>query len=130
MKKLFRLKHTYFYIVLVICCFCEMQAQTSLNIQNGSNQPILEVNHDSTKVTVLGTKLLTLKLLSKYKKSCYNDSTYVEYWRYNESPSSTDENGYTMTYSVHIAPTKIKEWQHKKPTFEDFLDWISKNNYY
>jgi hypothetical protein len=127
MNKLKSLNRYTFYTMLVICCFCDLQAQTHFKIGDTDYEPILEVSQDSTDVTLVGAKLLTLKLLNKYKKTCYNDSIYVEYWRYNESPSSTDENGHTITYGVYISPTRIKEWQHKTPTFEDFLNWISKN---
>lgn len=109
---------------MLLCCnYCLAQ---EIKIIEYNNEPILTVSYDSAKVNIGGAELITIKLLLEYEKECYNDSTYVEYWQYQEQQSYTDSTGLSWNHCVYIPPIKIKEWQHKEPTFKDFLVWIRK----
>lgn len=78
------------------------------------------------EINVSGVRLMAIDLFLEYKHECYNDSTFATYdWyqffhsdkKYKVSPSI--DPGFTPGY---LGRWGI--WEHKHPTFEDFLNWI------
>lgn len=123
MKNLIRKLSFAICILLYTCTFCLAQ----IEFNTTPVEEIISVTDDKTEVRVGGAEVITAKLLIAYEIECYNDSTYVEYFKYHESPSFTDSiTGMTWVNAVYIPPTLIKEWQHKEPTFKDFLVWVRK----
>ena len=128
-------------LLLIIALFVTVNGMAQDKIENivrvyNGTGTIKEVNTSPLRV---GTVVLAdsgavrnatfaeelLFLLQDYETECYNDSTYVEYWQYHESPSYTDSiTGASFVYTVHYSPTTIKEWQHKEPTFKGFIEWL------
>ncbi len=110
-------------IVLLTCAFCLAQ-DLAMSI-NGGDLTVYATN--TTEQKSAGSDTTIIKLMIEYKTECYNDSTYVEWLKINESPSYTDAiTGMTSALSIFISPTLIKEWQHKEPTFKDFVRWVAK----
>jgi hypothetical protein len=96
-----------------------------VNINNGIELPYTLRIYNLDLVDDLN---ITVNMLLEYKKECFNDSTYVEYYKALKSPSEVydSKTGITTTLAVYIVPSLIKEWQHKTPSFPDFLEWIEK----
>lgn len=67
---------------------------------------------------------ITDQTIKEYIDWCHKDSIYVEYWKPNPSPHSTDSEGRTITLSIYIEPTLVKEYKHKEPTFVGFYEWL------
>lgn len=60
-------------------------------------------------------------LWDRYKRERWNDSQYVNY--HTLSPiSCLTYNGELCTRRDH----RDWEWRHKQPTFEGFIEWLSK----
>jgi hypothetical protein len=69
------------------------------------------------------TYCITTQDLLDYKRECWNDST--KQWVHQESPYSyNDSTGIGISQGIYVMPKR--EWTHKPPTFEGFLNWIEK----
>ena len=64
-------------------------------------------------------------VMKEYKKDCYNDSAFVDV--YIDPNHIVDlEDGFE--FITCIAGYYEKQWVHKEPTFEDFMEWIIKKD--
>ena len=88
--------------------------------------PIISFNQPINKLNMENETSHLTELMGAYIKECYNDSTYVEYWKHHSPPTSTDSNGITIEDAIYIEPTLIKEYQHREPTFVGFYEWLKK----
>lgn len=123
MKNLIRKISYAICIMLLTCTFCLAQ---DLTIIEYNNTEILRVSHDSTEVMCGGVELITVKLLVKYETECYNDSVQATYDFYvwdNDTIKShpSIDPGFTQGY---IGTKMI--YEHKEPTFKDFVRWAAK----
>ena len=110
MKKFFRLKHAYLYLVLLTCTFCFSQAPNKKTIGTEiTASDFINLNQKS-----VGVDTTFVRLMKEYKQECYNDSTEVET---HDCPS---EMAGCLVYHTNIVTI------HRKPTFEEFIEWITK----
>jgi hypothetical protein len=126
MKKLIKITHFALYILLPVFVFCDAQAQdidTLYHINESRDTTGLYYVFERGELPRDAAAKLIVTLMFTYEAECYNDSTYVEYYQHNPPPMSDDG---TCVLSIYIPPTLIKEWQHKEPTFKDFVRWVRK----
>lgn len=123
MKSLIRKMSFAICTLLLTCTFCLAQIEF-----NTSPPPKvwMTVSGDSTRVMCGGAELITIKLLIEYETDCYNDSTKTTYDFYkwgNDTIMQTPsiDPGHTMGY---IGRKTI--YEHKQPTFKDFVRWAAK----
>ena len=93
-----------------------------------NEKPVFTINSDSTIISILGVEFPTSLAYQKYKQECYNDSTFVisggGYEHNIESVNDTlDLTQLIGSPAVYII---TREWVHKTPTFEDFLNWLER----
>ena len=63
-------------------------------------------------------KAFLLQALTEYETDCYNDSTYITVSLFTEQPSNN------ISYVRYGYYTNTKIWEHKQPTFPDFIKWL------
>lgn len=95
------------------------------NFGIGLSNLILQPQYTESEYFLMGNHFA--QFFFAYEVECYNDSIYMEYWTYPSSPSYTDDNGLIVVLGVYMSPIFVKEWQHKKPTFKGFAQWLRKN---
>ncbi len=66
-----------------------------------------------------------VELLIEYSNECYNDSSYIEYYRYPSSTMIDTIAGLLVTPAIYYSAIKVCVWQHKEPSFKGFVQWVA-----
>lgn len=117
------------FMLLPMFCIGQMSKKDSVWIEKGKqelHEMIGLAKGTTLNTTTETTTFITDKTIKEYIDWCYNDSTYVEYWKQPNYSNyrSTAEHGNTMQLSIFIEPTLVKEYKHKEPTFIGFYEWL------
>lgn len=114
MKKISLFCIVYILLLTSLSCF----SQTSNKFYEVVK---IEITTDSTEIEDSGINEYLIKLMTKYKTECYNDSTYMRV--HKENPK-----GLCYVYYDECANKDHYEyrWVHKEPEFNDFIEWILK----
>ena len=135
------------YAMLLICNFCFAQFELSdtsrIDFSDVTISQCMVLNKSADMVVTYfpsqiykpeidsskgfgNDALITAKLIIKYAKECYNDSTKVIYGVYYNFKGETFKGVYEYNPHGHVANLLRTElgYVHREPTLFDFVKWL------